>query len=83
MNIKYTNKCITLKTLEGIVSGGLGCGKNTPSWYTKVAPYRAWINCVMKQVKKGNSKEKVELVRKVGPNIHILFSFLFFLGMQG
>jgi hypothetical protein len=25
-----------LQTLEGIVSGGIGCGKNTPAWYTRV-----------------------------------------------
>ncbi len=24
------------KTLEGIFSGGISCGKNTPSWYTRV-----------------------------------------------
>ena len=24
------------QTLEGIVSGGFGCGKNTPAWYTRV-----------------------------------------------
>ena len=25
-----------IQTLEGIVSGGIGCGKNTPAWYTRV-----------------------------------------------
>jgi hypothetical protein len=24
------------ETLEGIISSGLGCGKNTPTWYTRV-----------------------------------------------
>ena len=26
-----------LQTLEGIVSGGIACGKSTPSWYTRVS----------------------------------------------
>jgi len=25
-----------MQTLEGIISGGIGCGKNTPAWYTRV-----------------------------------------------
>ena len=25
------------QTLEGIICGGLGCGKNIPSWYTRVS----------------------------------------------
>ena len=31
------------ETLIGIVSGGVGCGKGVPGWYTKVSFYRNWI----------------------------------------
>ena len=48
------------KTLEGIVAGGVACGKNIPSWYTKVSSYRAWILCLMDAVNSGLSKKKAE-----------------------
>ena len=31
------------QTLEGIVSGGFGCGKNTPAWYTRVRKPQNYI----------------------------------------
>ena len=36
--IKYGKEDETRQrqTVEGIVSGGVGCGKNIPSWYTRV-----------------------------------------------
>ena len=32
-----TSSARRIQTLEGIISGGLACGKNTPSWYTRVS----------------------------------------------
>ena len=60
----FIKQFISHQTLEGIISGGLACGKNFPSWYTRVSSHRPWIDCVMREVKKWNSKAKVEKVRK-------------------
>ena len=35
--INYDSEGRQRQTLEGIISGGLSCGKNFPSWYTKVS----------------------------------------------
>jgi len=36
-------------TLIGIVSGGIGCGKGYPGWYTKVAFHTLWIKCIIER----------------------------------
>jgi len=48
------------QTLEGIVSGGLGCGQNIPSWYTRVSSYRPWVDCVIAEARKGKPKLRIE-----------------------
>ena len=35
--------------MTGIVSGGIGCGLGYPGWYTKVASYVDWIECIMEK----------------------------------
>jgi serine protease 27 len=47
-------------TLVGIVSGGLGCGNGVPNWYTRVAFYRDWINCVVERSREAKSAIEVE-----------------------
>jgi len=48
-------------TLIGIISGGIGCGEGYPSWYTKVAFYKNWIDCVIeKSSMLNNNHKKVE-----------------------
>merc|ERR1712227_535409 len=48
-------------TLIGIISGGIGCGEGYPSWYTKVAYYKNWIDCVIeKSSMLNNNHKKVE-----------------------
>ena len=47
-------------TLVGIVSGGIGCGKGYPGWFTKVSFHTRWINCIIERsVLLGNNHEKV------------------------
>jgi len=38
-------------TLVGIVSGGIGCGKGFPGWYTRVQFYAKWIQCIIETSK--------------------------------
>ena len=41
--------------------GGIGCGEGYPSWYTKVAYYRDWIDCVIENsILYDNNQKKVE-----------------------
>jgi len=49
------------RTLIGIVSGGISCGRGFPGWYTKVSFYKNWITCIieMNSIHNGNHK-KVE-----------------------
>jgi len=47
-----------IRKLVGIVSGNLGGGRcspgqNCPSIYTRVKPFIPWIECIIRQVKKG------------------------------
>ena len=47
-------------TLIGIVSGGIGCGKGIPGWYTKVSFHIKWIRCIIdKSVQFNNNQKKV------------------------
>ena len=47
-------------TLIGIVSGGIGCGRGIPGWYTKVSFHSAWIRCIVdKSVQFNNNQRKV------------------------
>merc|ERR1712179_144285 len=49
------------RTLIGIVSGGIGCGKGYPSWYTRVSFFKSWIQCIIDQsLRFHNVKEKVQ-----------------------
>ena len=48
-------------TLLGIVSGGIGCGKGIPGWFTKVSFHIKWIRCIIdKSVQFNNNQKKVE-----------------------
>ena len=89
--INYGSEGRKRQTLEGITSGGLSCGQNFPSWYTRVclvnlnqdvedklidanifhilyiiiissqvASYRPWILCIIRNVRKGFRKSRVE-----------------------
>jgi len=44
-----------LRTLTGIVSGGLGCGTGSPGWYTKVSFFYPWIKCVIEKTAEFNN----------------------------
>ena len=49
------------KTLIGIVSGGIGCGKGVPGWYTKVSSHANWFRCIIdKALQFNNNQELVE-----------------------
>jgi len=49
------------RSIIGIVSGGISCGRGFPGWYTKVSFYKNWITCIieMSSIHNGNHK-KVE-----------------------
>jgi len=47
-------------TLVGIVSGGIGCGKGYPGWYTKVAFHSEWVQCIVKTSKTITKKVDIE-----------------------
>jgi len=47
-------------TLIGIVSGGIGCGKGYPGWYTHVAFHINWVKCIINNsVRYNNNRDKV------------------------
>ena len=47
-------------TLLGIVSGGIGCGRGIPGWYTKVSFHINWIRCIIdKSVQFNNNQNRV------------------------
>jgi len=46
-------------TLAGIVSGGLGCGKGFPGWYTKVEFYNEWIKCIVENGRNGGNQQDI------------------------
>lgn len=49
------------QTLIGIVSGGIGCGRGIPGWYTKVSFHINWIKCIIdKSVQYKNNQKLVE-----------------------
>ena len=50
------------QTLIGVVSGGVGCGKGVPSWYSKVSHYYPWIDCVIQTSR--DNKGNVDIVRE-------------------
>jgi len=53
------------QTLIGIVSGGIGCGKGYPGWYTKVSFHSKWIKCIIdRSALYGNNYEKVQAACK-------------------
>ena len=45
-------------TLIGIVSGGIGCGKGVPGWYTKVSFHIKWIRCIIYKSSQFNNNQK-------------------------
>jgi len=51
-------------TLVGIVSGGVGCGKGYPGWYTRVDFFASWIQCIIQTSRttlgQGKSQKEVE-----------------------
>ena len=48
-------------TLIGIISGGVGCGKGVPSWYTRVSHHEKWFRCIIEMSRKlNNNQKKVE-----------------------
>ena len=48
------------QTLIGVVSGGAGCGRGVPSWYTRISYHADWFNCIIDKtinyLKEGNHK---------------------------
>jgi len=49
------------RTLIGIVSGGISCGKSYPGWYTRVAFFKSWIQCIIDQsLRLNNVEDKVK-----------------------
>ena len=50
------------QTLIGIVSGGIGCGRGIPGWYTKVSFFYPWIDCIIQTSK--DTKGNVNLVNE-------------------
>ena len=50
------------QTLIGVVSGGVGCGKGVPSWYSKVSHYYPWIDCIIQTSR--DNMGKVDIVRE-------------------
>lgn len=48
------------QTLVGIVSGGIGCGVDIPTWHTKISEYLPWIECVTSLASSGYSQKTVE-----------------------
>ena len=50
------------QTLIGVVSGGVGCGRGVPSWYSKVSHYYPWIDCVIQTSR--DNMGKVDIVRE-------------------
>ena len=50
------------QTLIGVVSGGVGCGKGVPSWYSMVSHYYPWIDCVIQTSR--DNKGNVDIVRE-------------------
>ena len=59
------------RTLIGIVSGGIGCGKGIPGWYTKVSFFFPWIDCIMQTSldTNGNYNKVQEKCDKVAENL--------------
>ena len=59
------------QTLIGIVSGGIGCGKGVPGWYTKVAFFYPWIDCIIQTSKdnKGNRNKVEEKCNKLAQEL--------------
>ena len=47
-------------TLVGIVSGGIGCGRGIPGWYTKVAFHSEWIQCIVEKSKSITKKVDIQ-----------------------
>jgi len=47
-------------TLVGIVSGGIGCGKGIPGWYTKVEFHSKWIQCIVETSRTVTRKRDIE-----------------------
>jgi len=45
-------------TLIGIVSGGIGCGKGIPGWYTKVSFHNNWIRCIIEKSRQFKNNQK-------------------------
>ena len=59
------------KTLVGIVSGGIGCGKGIPGWYTKVSFFYPWIDCIIQTSlnNKGNYYTVQKICDKVAESL--------------
>ena len=50
------------QTLIGVVSGGVGCGRGVPGWYSKVSHYYPWIDCVIQTSR--DNMGKVDIVKE-------------------
>ena len=59
------------RTLIGIVSGGIGCGKGIPGWYTKVSFFYPWIDCIIQTSLEtnGNYRKVQEKCDKVAEDL--------------
>jgi len=61
--VEYLQGEEKLRYLVGIVSGSLSCSGKAPEWFTRVAYFREWIDCITTAGPGHNfSKEEVEKV---------------------
>jgi len=51
------------RVLVGLVSGSLNCNSLNPEWFTRVAYFRDWIECIMTTAK-GNVLSQAEIERE-------------------
>ena len=42
------------------VTGGLHCGQNTHSWYTRISPHMEWITCIVEETQRLNNQKQVQ-----------------------
>lgn len=48
------------QTVIGLQSGTIGCGRNTPAWWTRVYSYKPWVECIIREADKGLLKRDIE-----------------------
>jgi len=56
---EITDEGFTKSSLIGIVAGGLGCGINIPTWYTRISEFLPWMGCIVGAAKLGISTDAI------------------------